>query len=206
MIGMHHFSYDSDLTGGSLMVRESRVVADLLLNEATPEQWLETIQTDNRLQKPTASTARRIAQSIRKRLERVEPSFWKAIRDGDDELATQVAFCAVLERNLLLVEFIESVLQDAYLTRAERLEPWQWIDFLEERAHKDPSLAQWSMNTRRKTGQVAFRILTEVGLLTDTRSLKLQHLLVRSEVKVLLEESYRHRIRRCLDVSSATAG
>jgi hypothetical protein len=203
---MRHFSYDSDLTGGSLMVRESRVIADLLLKEATPEQWLDAIQTDNRLQKPTAATARRIAQSIRKRLERMEPSFWQAIRDGDDELATQASFCAVLERNLLLVEFIESVLRDAFVTQAGKLHVWQWNDFLDERAHKDSALADWSMTTKRKTGQVAFRILAEVGLLTDTHSLTLQHLLVRPEVRVLLDDTYRHRIRGCLEVSGATAG
>lgn len=203
---MRHFSYDSDLTGGSLMVRESRVIADLLLKEATSEEWLDAIQTDNRLQKPTAATARRIAQSIRKRLERMEPSFWQAIRDGDDELATQASFCAVLERNLLLVEFIESVLRDAFVTQAGKLHVWQWNDFLDERAHKDSALADWSMTTKRKTGQVAFRILAEVGLLTDTRSLTLQHLLVRPEVRVLLDDTYRHRIRSCLEVSGATAG
>ncbi len=203
---MRHFSYDSDLTGGSLMVRESRVIADLLLKEATSEEWLDAIQTDNRLQKPTAATARRIAQSIRKRLERMEPSFWQAIRDGDDELATQASFCAVLERNLLLVEFIESVLRDAFVTQAGKLHVWQWSDFLDERAHKDSALADWSMTTKRKTGQVAFRILAEVGLLTDTRSLTLQHLLVRPEVRVLLDDTYRHRIRSCLEVSGATAG
>jgi hypothetical protein len=203
---MRHFSYDSDLTGGSLMVRESRVIADLLLKEATSEEWLDAIQTDNRLQKPTAATARRIAQSIRKRLERMEPSFWQAIRDGDDELATQASFCAVLERNLLLVEFIESVLRDAFVTQAGKLHVWQWNDFLDERAHKDSALADWSMTTKRKTGQVAFRILAEVGLLTDTRSLTLQHLLVRPEVRVLLDDTYRHRIRGCLEVSGATAG
>jgi hypothetical protein len=203
---MRHFSYDSDLTGGSLMVRESRVIADLLLKEATSDEWLDAIQTDNRLQKPTAATARRIAQSIRKRLERMEPSFWQAIRDGDDELATQASFCAVLERNLLLVEFIESVLRDAFVTQAGKLHVWQWSDFLDERAHKDSALADWSMTTKRKTGQVAFRILAEVGLLTDTRSLTLQHLLVRPEVRVLLDDTYRHRIRGCLEVSGATAG
>jgi hypothetical protein len=203
---MRHFSYDSDLTGGSLMVRESRVIADLLLKEATSDEWLDAIQTDNRLQKPTAATARRIAQSIRKRLERMEPSFWQAIRDGDDELATQASFCAVLERNLLLVEFIESVLRDAFVTQAGKLHVWQWNDFLDERAHKDSALADWSMTTKRKTGQVAFRILAEVGLLTDTRSLTLQHLLVRPEVRVLLDDTYRHRIRGCLEVSGATAG
>ncbi len=47
---LEQFHYDSDLIGGSLMVRESRLIADLLLREATPEQWHQAIQIDNILQ------------------------------------------------------------------------------------------------------------------------------------------------------------
>ena len=48
---LEQFHYDSDLIGGSLMVRESRLIADLLLLEAIPEQWHQAIQIDNILQK-----------------------------------------------------------------------------------------------------------------------------------------------------------
>lgn len=202
---MQTFSYDSDLIGGSLQVRECRIIADLLLRGASPEQWQEAIQQQNLLQKRSPASAKRIAQALRKRLERLDAPFWRAIRDGDDELATQVAFCAALERNLLLVEFIETVLKDAFVTRAEVLEPYHWGDFLEDRSHRDPAIETWTESSRKKMGQVIYRMLAEVGLLRSTRSMKLQHLLVRPEVRALLEDSYRQRIKACLEVSSATA-
>lgn len=201
---MKRFTYDSDLIGGSLMVRESRVIADLMLRRASPDEWHQEIQIENRLQKRRPATARRLAQSIRKRLERLDEPFWRAICDGDEELATQVAFCAALERNLLLVEFIETVVKDAYVTRAEKLEPYQWLEFLEDRAHRDPSIEGWTEASKKKMGQVALRMLAEVGLLQSTRNLRLQHLLLRPEVRVLLEDSYRDRIKSCLELSSAT--
>lgn len=201
---MDHFSYDSDLIGGSLMVRENRVIADLLLRNASPKEWQVEIQEENRLQKRSPATAKRIAQSIRKRLERLDEPFWRALRDGDEELATQVAFCAALERNLLLVEFIETVVKDAFLTRAEALEPYHWMEFLEDRCYRDPSIETWTESSKKKMGQVAIRMLAEAGLLSSTRTLKLQHLLVRPEVRVLLEDSYRDRIKACLEVSSTT--
>lgn len=201
---MKGFTYDSDLIGGSLMVRENRVIAELMLRQASPEEWHQVVQVDNRLQKRSQATARRLAQSIRKRLERLDEPFWRALRDGDEELATQVAFCAALERNLLLVEFIETVVKDAFVTRAEKLEPYQWLEFLEDRAHRDPSIEEWTESSKKKMGQVALRMLSEVGLLQSTRNLRLQHLLVRPEVRVLLEDSYRDRIKGCLEVSSAT--
>ncbi|QXZ15187.1 DUF1819 family protein [Pseudomonas sp. AO-1] len=201
---MHSFHYDSDLIGGSLQVRESRIVADLLLQDASPEQWHEVIQQQNRLQKRAPASAKRVAQAIRKRLERLDAPFWRAIRDGDDELATQVVFCSALERNLLLVEFIETVLKDAFVTRAGVLESYHWSEFLDERSHRDSAITTWTESSRKKMAQVVYRMLTEVGLLKSTRNMKLQNLMIRSEVRVLLDDSYRNRIKACLEVSNAT--
>ena len=200
---MHSFHYDSDLIGGSLQVRESRVVADLLLQDASPEQWHEVIQQQNRLQKRAPASAKRVAQAIRKRLERLDAPFWRAIRDGDDELATQVVFCSALERNLLLVEFIETVLKDAFVTRAGVLEPYHWNEFLDERSHRDSTITTWTESSRKKMAQVIYRMLAEVSLLKSTRNMKLQNLMIRSEVRVLLDDSYRNRIKACLEVSNA---
>jgi hypothetical protein len=199
---MREFSYDSDLIGGSLLVRESRVVAELLLENADEGEWKQAIQVENRLQKRSPATAKRQASALKKRLSRLDQPFWKALRDGDDELATQVAFVAALERNLLLVEFLETVVQDAFMLQAENLEQYQWSDFLEDRSHRDLAIGDWTESSKKKMGQVVFRILAEVGLLQSTRNLRLQHMLVRPEVKVLLEDSRRHRIKACLNVSS----
>jgi hypothetical protein len=201
---IEQFKYDSDINGGSLMVRESRIIADLLLSKVTPEQWDDAIRIENVLQKRSPSTAKRNAGAIRQRLERLEPEFWRALRDGDDELSTQVAFCGVLERNLLLVEFMETVLRDAYTTRSERLDSFIWLDFLEERAFRDPTIGSWKESTRKKMGQVAFRIFAEAGYLKDTKSLALQPVVVRAEVKVMLDDYYKRRIKKCMEVSSWT--
>ena len=50
---INQFHYDSDMTGGSLMVRESRIIANLLLRETTAEQWHQLIQIENVLQTKT---------------------------------------------------------------------------------------------------------------------------------------------------------
>ena len=198
---LEQFHYDSDLGGGSLMVRESRIIADLLLLQATAEQWHQAILVENVLQKRTSSYAKRNATAIRKRLERLEPDFWKALRDGDDELATQVAFCGALERNLLLVEFMESVLRDAYTSQAEQLDSYVWLDFLDERSQRDPDIADWKESSKKKMGQVVFRMLAEVGYLKSTRTLELQRVIVRAELRSLLEEHYKQRIKRSMEVS-----
>lgn len=201
---MRSFRYDSDLIGGSLQVRESRIVADLLLQKADVEQWQEVIQRQNRLQKRAPATAKRVAYALRQRLERFDAPFWQAICDGDEELATQVVFCSALERNLLLVEFIETVLKDAFITRAGVLERYHWDEFLDERSQRDSAITTWTESSRRKMAQVVYRMLAEVGLLESTRSMKLQNLMVRSEVRALLDDSCRYRLKACLEVSNAS--
>ncbi|MFC2993201.1 DUF1819 family protein [Halomonas tibetensis] len=193
------FHYHSDLIGGSLMVRESRIVSELLLADVDDATWKAAILDENRLQKARPATAKRMAQAIRKRLERLPPPFWKALRDGDDQLATQVAFCAALARNLLLVEFLETVVGDAFVTHAETLEPYQWDDFLADRAHRDPAITGWTASSRRKMGQVVFRMLCEVGLMTDSRKRILRPLMLRPEVDELLDRHHLIRLRECLN-------
>lgn len=201
--GLQTFKYDSDLIGGSLQVRESRVVAELLLKGVEQEEWTRAIQDENRLQKKTPATARRLGRALKQRLENVEAPFWQALCDGDDELATQVAFVATLERNLLLVEFMEEVVSDAYRIHAEKLELYQWLDFLEDRSNRDSSIADWSDNSKKKMGQIVFRILAEVGFLDSTRSRKLRNVVVRPELSQLLDNSHRDRIKACINVSRA---
>lgn len=196
-----NFSYDSDLLGGSIQVRESRVIADLLLQNITTDEWQKAIGEDNLLQKRTLASAKRNAKTIRSRLELLEPEFWRAIRDGDDELTTQAAFCAVLERNLLLVEFMEHVLRDAYLTHQEKLEMYQWTEFVEECGNRDPRIYDLKESSIKKMGQIVFRMLAEVGYIEKTRNLKLQKLLIRPEIKVLLENTSRQRLLACMDIT-----
>lgn len=180
------------------MVRESRAIADLLLSDADEGQWHQAIIVENRLQKNRPATAKRAAQAIRKRLEKLEPSFWNALYDGDDQLASQVSFCAAMARNLLLVEFLESVVADAFLTRSEKLQAYQWDEFLAERVNRDAAIATWAESSRRKMGQVVFRMLTEVGILDSSRSRRLQSFLPRPELKMLLDTNHHVRLQNCL--------
>lgn len=153
---------------------------------------------ENRLQKTRPASAKRVAQAIRKRLDRLPQSFWQLLRDGDDQLATQVAFCTALARNSLLVEFIETVVSDALTIQSETLESYQWEEFLIECAYRDPKINDWAISSREKMRQVVFRMLCEVGVITDNQRHKLQPVLFRSELISLLEHYELKRILNCL--------
>jgi hypothetical protein len=197
---MGEFTYNSDLTGGSLMVRESRVVANLLLSNVSEEEWRQKIQVDNALQKRSAATAKRKSQAIRKRLELMEPEYWRAIRDGDDELATQTTFVTALQRNSLFVEFMERVVKDLYAIHVNKIELYHWLDFLDDYGNRDKKILDWQESTRKKTGQIVFRMLAEVGFLDSVKLKNLQTIVLRPEVKTMLENTCKQRLMACMDM------
>ncbi len=58
--------YKGDITCGSLLVRESRIIADLLLDKADDRAWHQAIVIDNVLQKRSPETAKRQTRLIKK--------------------------------------------------------------------------------------------------------------------------------------------
>jgi hypothetical protein len=67
-----------------------------------------------------------------------------------------VAFCGALERNLLLLEFMETVMRDAYISQAQYLDSYIWSDFLDERSQRDPDICDWKESSKKKWGRWCF--------------------------------------------------
>nr|MBA2815885.1 membrane protein [Candidatus Pantoea persica] len=57
-----------DLLDGSLMSRETRIIAELMLTETDEQTWQEQIVGHNILQASSANTAKRYATTIKLRL------------------------------------------------------------------------------------------------------------------------------------------
>lgn len=165
--------YQADLSAGSLMLPESRVVARLMMNAVTDAQWDRALRIDNVLQKTSPATAIRQARLIRFRLEAIDPSLWPLIADGDKEVATQALLAAALKHSRLLRDFVRIVVADHVRRLEMTLASREWHQFLADCEARDPSVGSWSESTRRKLLQVVLRILAEARYLESTRSLRL---------------------------------
>jgi hypothetical protein len=139
--------YNAEISAGSLMLPESRRIAQLLLTHPTPEQWDEAMKSENLLQKKPA-TARRQARLIRNRLATLDDDGLQIVAEGDGELSTQVLLLAAARHSLLLSDFLRDV-YGADLRRLERtLSHRQWEAFLTECEHRDPAVGAWAETTR----------------------------------------------------------
>jgi hypothetical protein len=75
------------------------------------------------------------------------------------------------------------VMRDAYISQAQYLDSYIWSDFLDERSQRDPDICEWKESSKKKMGQVVFRMLAEAGYLKSTRKLELQRVIVRAELR-----------------------
>jgi hypothetical protein len=57
-------TYNAEISAGSLMLKESRIIAKLLFERADEEKWHEAIYVHNLLQKKSPATAKRQTRLI----------------------------------------------------------------------------------------------------------------------------------------------
>ncbi len=164
--------YNAEISAGSLLIPESRRIAELLLSQPNSAAWNEAIVRDNILQKSPA-TAKRQATLIRKRLETLDHDALRLITQSDAELCGQLLMAAALRHSQLMADFMRDVYA-ADLRQLERtLSQRQWEGFLTDCAHRDGSVQRWTANTRLKLFQVIVRILVEAKFLDNTKNMHL---------------------------------
>lgn len=165
--------YHADLSAGSLMLPESRVIARLLSTRPTQADWEQALRVDNVLQKRAPSTAIRQARLIRFRLESLDAASWPLISEGDKEVATQTLFAASLKHSQLLRDFVRDVVAGHWRRLERTLSPKDWPPFIADCIARDASVSTWGESTLKKHLQVILRILAEARYVDSTRSLQL---------------------------------
>lgn len=194
-------TYNAEISAGSLMLKESRIIAGLLLDRADENAWYQAIIVKNILQKNTPATAKRQTALMRKRLELMTPDLWKLVTKGQSDVALQSLLACAIKHSRLLGDFMFKVLRRHYKEFNKQVLPREWDAFLVESEHIDPTVKNWSENTRNKLGQVVYRILAEARYLDNTRSLKIQPVSVIPEVRRYLLDYNEDYVLKCMEVA-----
>jgi len=192
----------ANLTGGSLKVAESRVVAGLLLQGGDPKGWRKAIQTDNLLKTRTPGTAKRLGRLIRDRLSPMPPEILKLIRDGAGDVATHAVLAASIRHSPLLGDFMDLVLRDQYRRFSKVLTNKVWDDYLEDCRGRDSEMPLWSDSTVQRLRSSVFQILAQAGFVQDTRSLALHRPHIADQVIASLKLNREDYVLRCITVGS----
>jgi hypothetical protein len=196
----NHKAYLGDLIGGSLMIREGQIVAELLLKKPSQDEWLDAIVNQNILQKRSDASAKRNASTIKKRLESLSDEFLTQLAFGSAELSSQLMFAATLIQSTMLADFMRDVVLDAKRMFLDLIDSNDWVAFWEDRSRLFPEFAQMTESSTYKIGQVVFKVLADAGYIESTRNKKLQNVYLLPEVKSLLADMHREDIVAAMEV------
>jgi hypothetical protein len=196
----NHKAYLGDLIGGSLMIREGQIVAELLLKKPSQDEWLDAIVNQNILQKRSDASAKRNASTIKKRLESLSDEFLTQLAFGSAELSSQLMFAATLIQSTMLADFMRDVVLDAKRMFRDLIDSNDWVAFWEDRSRLFPEFAQMTESSTYKIGQVVFKVLADAGYIESTRNKKLQNVYLLPEVKSLLADMHREDIVAAMEV------
>jgi hypothetical protein len=196
----NHKAYLGDLIGGSLMIREGQIVAELLLKKPSQDEWFDAIVNQNILQKRSDASAKRNASTIKKRLESLSDEFLTQLAFGSAELSSQLMFAATLIQSTMLADFMRDVVLDAKRMFRDLIDSNDWVAFWEDRSRLFPEFAQMTESSTYKISQVVFKVLADAGYIESTRNKKLQNVYLLPEVKSLLADMQREDIVAAMEV------
>ena len=193
--------YTATITTASLRLRDSRIVADLLLQDLSEAAWKEAIMERNVLQMKSVETIKRISRLLRDRLEPLGEGLWKMVRDGGIEQATQAALAGAVKNSRLFGDFMDITMREQRALYAKKLEYRLWNDYIAGCRGRDPDMPNWSDATVARLRSAVFSMLAEAGYLKDTRSLLLQNVFLDSSLAAYLRDRGETYIVRCLEVA-----
>ncbi|MCA9633381.1 MAG: DUF1819 family protein [Myxococcales bacterium] len=193
--------YTATITSASLRLRESRIVAGLLIDGVDADAWKEAVLEENVLQMRSVESIKRISRLLRARLEPMGQGLWEIVRDGGREQATQAAFAAAVKNSRLLGDFMDITMREQKALFAKNLEYRMWTDYIEGCRGRDPDMPHWSDATVARLRSAVFSMLAEAGYLKDTRSLLLQNVFVDAQLAAYLRDQGETYVLRCLEVA-----
>ena len=193
--------YTATITTASLRLRESRIIADLLLQAVSDDAWNEAIVDQNMLQMDNLESIKRISRLLRARLEPLGAGAWEMVRDGDRIQATQAAFAGAVKNSRLLGDFMDITLREQRASFAKKLEYRMWNDYIAGCLGRDPDMPHWSDATVARLRSAIFSMLAEAGYLKDTRSLLLQNVFVDTQLAAYLRARGETYLLRCMEVA-----
>lgn len=190
--------YPANFTKASLLIPESRIIAGLLLQNPTSAEWKQQVIDVNILQRRTHNSASTAANLIRSRLNTMDEKLWEFVHKGSQELVTQAVLAVTVKYSPLLGDYLREVYLRERKRFAEQLRPSSWNQFIEDCHNRIPDLPIRTESTNAKLKQNAFRIMAEAGLIEDTKSMRLRHLILVPKLKQYLLKQKEQYVLQCL--------
>lgn len=168
------------------MSREGRLIAELMLQNLTEDEWQHKLLAENVFQVSSGRTAVRYARTLRLRLSMLDEQGLQLIANGSERQRQQALLVALCLQSPIIAQFISQVVNDARRQFRETLPANVWMTFVDDQLRVHPELTGFSESSLMKMGNNVLKALSEAGYLDTPRRRNLQTVYLLEEIQALL--------------------
>lgn len=175
--------YSAKLTGESFLLYEFKIVAKLKKEGFSDKDIRKKILEENLFQyKFTSSISRRLTPLIQ-RVNIIDNTLIDMLIEDQFGNGAVINLYAIMKNDRLFFEFMNEVVRERIETNNLYLEKKDINVFITDKKEQSEVVSKWTDQTIAKIKQVIFKILSEAGILEDSKTGKLSRLLIEPELK-----------------------
>lgn len=187
---MKENTYNAAMTREQFLFYEMRTTAKLKCEGLNNQQIIEKIVQDNLFQYPTEKSVRTIANGCIKRLELLnDMNLLEMIANQSTEAAKQICLYAMMKQYRLVWDFMITVIGEKYRLMNMSFSKMDVNVFFMRLQEQDDGVASWSDSTIAKLKQILIKILVENEYLDNTKSEKLNPVLINPSLENAIREA-----------------
>ena len=176
--------YNGGLTREQFLFYEIRTVSSLHLQGYDKDKIIERIKAENLFQFPTERMIASIAGAGFKRIEALESeTLIEYLAHAPAEVAKQINLYAMMKYNLLVWDFMTTVIGEKYRTQELDFYRKDLNVFFFRLQEQNDTVASWSDTTVKKIKQVLTKILIECEYLDSGKSERLNTISICPELE-----------------------
>lgn len=177
-------NYNGGLTREQFLFFETRTVASLMVQGLERDDIAKKIKDENLFQFPTERMITSITKTCLQRIDALDSDTLVALlATATADVAKQVNLYAMMKQNLLVWDFMTTVIAEKYRTQEFEFSRKDLNVFFLRLQEQNDSVANWSESTIKKIKQVLTHTLVECEYLDSFRAAKLNPISIAPELE-----------------------
>ena len=182
--------YSFSFTGASALITETLIIAEEYKNLQDWKEVKNSLMEHNSLNKIKQSTFKREFSEIKKRLSSLSEEQLYLLINGSYDDSKAMVLLSLIKVYTFLNDFIVEVLRNKYLQFDTNISENDYFKFVHSKSISHNELNEITEVTAKKVKQVIFKLLEQVGLVTQTKNgIILKPILSHAAVDVIINEN-----------------
>ena len=162
--------YSTKLTGEPFLYKETKIIAEYLLNGEAPLVLKKRNVEENLIMQKTKGSITRSNSPIFRRLGIMDKDMMREFVESDIDTSKHILLYSIMKTDRLVLDFMLDVYKDKILMRKEYIEKYDIDNWYEEKCILSQTLNEKTETTRAKLKQVIMKILQDSGLVIKEKT------------------------------------